>query len=72
MNGVIFDLKRFAVHDGAGLRSTLFLKGCPLRCDWCSNPESQLLRPQPLYDEKKCIGCGHCTQYCRFDAIVKE
>ena len=39
MNGIIFDLKRFAVHDGAGLRSTLFLKGCPLRCPWCQNPE---------------------------------
>lgn len=42
MNGIIFDLKRFAVHDGAGLRSTLFLKGCPLRCPWCQNPEGKL------------------------------
>ena len=70
--GWIFDIQRFSVHDGQGIRTNVFFKGCPLRCDWCSNPESQLLRPQPLYDEKKCIGCGHCTQYCRFDAIVKE
>lgn len=70
--GWIFDIQRFSVHDGQGIRTNVFFKGCPLRCDWCSNPESQLPRPQPLYDEKKCIGCGHCAQTCTQNAITTQ
>jgi glycyl-radical enzyme activating protein len=60
--GVIFDIQRFALHDGPGIRTTVFLKGCPLRCLWCHNPESQLARPQYSFDYSKCIRClqeGH-------------
>lgn len=60
----IFDIKRFSINDGPGIRTTLFLKGCPLRCVWCHNPEGQDPRPQQLYTRKKCIGCQSCVQAC--------
>ena len=53
--GLVFDIKRFAVHDGAGIRTTVFLKGCPLRCKWCQNPEGLDYKQQILYLENKCI-----------------
>ncbi|MDD7751018.1 MAG: 4Fe-4S cluster-binding domain-containing protein, partial [bacterium] len=59
----IVDVKHFAVHDGPGIRSTVFLKGCPLRCLWCHNPESQ--RPGPeLAILAKCVKCGACAAVC--------
>jgi pyruvate formate lyase activating enzyme len=62
--GIIFDIERFAIHDGPGIRTTLFLKGCPLACWWCHNPESISPRPQLAYFEEKCIGCGKCFAAC--------
>ena len=67
--GLVFDIKRFAVHDGHGIRSTVFLKGCPLSCLWCCNPESQRREPDVMYDAKKCIGCGKCMKTCQQGAI---
>ena len=64
MTGIVVDIKRFAVHDGDGIRTTLFLKGCPLKCVWCHNPESISFKPQLSYIEKKCIGCGECADVC--------
>lgn len=61
---LIFDIKRYAIHDGPGIRTTIFLKGCPLRCVWCHNPESWLPSPQRLYKHNKCIGCGICIKNC--------
>lgn len=60
----VSDIKRFAVHDGDGIRTTVFLKGCPLKCVWCHNPESIGFRPQLAYYQHKCIGCGECAQVC--------
>lgn len=61
---LIFDIKRFSINDGPGIRTTLFLKGCPLHCVWCHNPEGQDLRPQKLYNRQKCIGCQSCVEVC--------
>lgn len=60
----ISDIKRFAVHDGDGIRTTVFLKGCSLKCVWCHNPEGISFKPQLAYYEKKCIGCGACVGIC--------
>lgn len=62
--GVIFDMARFAIHDGPGIRTTVFLKGCPLSCWWCHNPESQSPRPDILHREFLCVRCGSCVEAC--------
>ena len=64
LTGTVFDIQRFAVHDGPGIRSTVFLKGCNNRCGWCHNPESLLVRPQIEFYPTRCIGCGKCAQIC--------
>ena len=60
----IFDVKHFAIHDGPGIRTTFFLMGCPLRCLWCQNPESQKNEPLLMFTRIKCIGCGNCAAAC--------
>lgn len=60
----VFDIKRFAVHDGDGMRTTVFLKGCPLKCVWCHNPEGISAKKELSYFEHKCIGCGECAVVC--------
>jgi len=67
--GLIFNIQRFSIHDGPGIRTTVFFKGCPLRCLWCSNPESQDRRPQIMVRDAKCIGCGECAKVCPEKAI---
>ena len=64
MKGKISDIKRFAVHDGDGIRTTVFLKGCSLECVWCHNPEGIDFKPQLAYYENKCIHCGECVSAC--------
>jgi len=61
---LIFDIKPYAINDGPGIRITIFLKGCPLSCDWCHNPESQAPGVQKMYTNSKCIGCGECVKAC--------
>ena len=70
--GMVFDLKRFAVHDGNGLRSTLFLKGCPLRCPWCQNPEGLTASPLLMYSPSACLRCGTCVKACPDDALTLD
>ena len=64
MTGIFLDIKRFAVHDGPGIRTTIFLKGCPLRCRWCHNPESISPKPEIGLLQHKCIACGACVESC--------
>jgi len=69
LNSLIFDIKRYAINDGPGIRTTLFMKGCPLHCVWCHNPESWSPQPQVLYKKSKCIGCQTCIAVCPQQAL---
>jgi len=69
MTGRVFDIQRFSIHDGPGIRTTVFLKGCPLRCLWCGNPESLTLDPLLSYMPDRCIACGACAPVCRYKAV---
>ncbi len=64
VKGRIINIQRFSIHDGPGIRTTVFLKGCNLRCLWCHNPESQHPKPQRMFYRHKCIGCGECSRVC--------
>jgi pyruvate formate lyase activating enzyme len=64
VRGVVFDVQRYSLHDGPGLRTNVFLKGCPLRCGWCANPESQALQPEPMLRAAHCIECGEFAEPC--------
>ena len=68
-HGIIFDIKKYSIHDGPGTRTTVHLKGCPLACWWCHNPESQSVRPTVLFRSEKCIACGTCVKVCPQGAI---
>lgn len=60
----VFNIERFAIHDGPGIRTTVFLQGCALRCQWCANPESHTIAPRLMYLRQKCVGCGQCVAVC--------
>lgn len=64
VSGIVFDIQRSSLHDGPGIRTTVFLKGCPLNCAWCHNPESRRFAPQLSFDAAKCIGCRACVAAC--------
>lgn len=68
-NGLVFNIQKFSLHDGPGIRTTVFLKGCPLSCQWCANPESQLASVQMLWDQTKCLKCQQCFLACPHQAI---
>jgi pyruvate formate lyase activating enzyme len=68
-SGIVFDIQTFSLHDGPGIRTLVFLKGCPLSCIWCQNPESQRYQPEILLYQEKCTGCGQCVPACPSKAI---
>lgn len=65
----IVNIQKFSIHDGDGMRTTIFFKGCHLNCWWCHNPESQKYYPEFMFDKEKCTGCGYCVKACSHDAI---
>jgi pyruvate formate lyase activating enzyme len=65
MTGIVFDIKEFAVFDGPGIRTTVFMKGCPLRCQWCHNPEGLSPEREIMFSKAACIHCGACAKVCR-------
>jgi pyruvate formate lyase activating enzyme len=67
--GLVFNIQRFSIHDGPGIRSTVFMKGCPLKCHWCSNPESQDFFPNLMVSDRHCRQCGACEKMCPQGAI---
>ena len=70
MLGTIFDIQRFCIHDGPGIRTTVFLKGCPLRCIWCHNPESRAKAAEVLFYKERCTQCGECIKRKNDSAFV--
>lgn len=71
IKGVIFDIARYAIHDGPGIRTTVYMKGCPLNCRWCHNPEGISPKPQISYQKNRCIGCGSCVSVCPLGAVSR-
>jgi pyruvate formate lyase activating enzyme len=69
LRGIVFNIQHYSIHDGPGIRTTAFLNGCPLKCIWCQNPESQSLKPQIFFLEEKCTVCGKCVDVCSQKAI---
>lgn len=73
MKGLTFDIHRFSLNDGPGIRTTIFLKGCYLKCEWCHNPESQSFKPQLSFNPEKCLNCFECVKVCPNNAqIIKD
>jgi pyruvate formate lyase activating enzyme len=70
IKGWIWDIKKYALHDGPGIRTTVFFKGCPLRCLWCCNPESQSFPPQLVWSKEQCLHCGLCIEVCPNQAVT--
>lgn len=70
--GIVFDIQSFCTHDGPGIRTNIFLKGCPLECLWCANPEGQEFMPELFYLQQNCAGCLKCKAACPYDAIEKN
>ena len=68
--GIIFDIKKYALHDGPGIRTTVFLKGCHLACAWCHNPEGLGPAPEVVYRPDRCLGCGACVDRCKRAALT--
>lgn len=71
-SGIVFNIQKFSVNDGPGIRTTVFLKGCPLKCIWCHNPESQSIKREIMYNAAKCVNCHLCESKCNSGAHLFE
>ena len=71
-NSLLFDIQKFCIHDGPGIRTNIFFKGCSLKCSWCANPESQSFKPELFVNNAKCIGCGNCMKTCPNHAFSEK
>jgi pyruvate formate lyase activating enzyme len=69
-HGLVFNIQKYSVHDGPGIRTTVFLKGCPLHCPWCHNPEGISRRREIVVLESRCLGCGECRLACRYGTVI--
>ncbi len=67
---LVLNIQKYAIHDGEGIRTTVFFKGCPLSCRWCHNPESQKYRRELMFHRDRCVGCGACAQVCPCGAAL--
>lgn len=72
LTATLFNIQKFSVHDGPGIRTTFFFKGCPLRCAWCHNPESLAVKPELLHNKEKCTGCSECADNCKDGSITMK
>ncbi len=72
MDSLILNIQKYSIHDGEGIRTTIFFKGCPLECIWCHNPESQSYQPEILYNKEKCVACRRCEADCPQRGIVEK
>lgn len=72
LTGTVFNIMKYSIHDGPGIRTTVFFKGCPLKCLWCHNPEGQKPGQELLYRPERCIGCGQCLEICAKGAIAYQ
>ena len=70
--GIVFNIQQFSVHDGSGIRTIVFIKGCPLRCSWCSNPESQNFSQELGYNPENCLGCCTCIRHCKSGVMIAK
>ena len=69
---LVFNIQHFSTHDGPGIRTVIFLKGCPLDCAWCHNPEGKGFAPELSFDSARCIGCGKCEKICPVGCITMK
>ena len=67
---LVTNIQKYSIHDGDGIRTTVFFKGCPLKCEWCHNPETQRFERELQCDKEKCVGCGTCAKVCPNGAIT--
>ena len=72
MEHLLLDIQKYSIHNGEGIRTTIFFKGCPLKCKWCHNPESQSYRAEIMYNKEKCVSCMRCLMKCPQKGIVEK